>query len=783
MTDETISPARDRTWLSAVAALVLVALVAALAVALSTAPAPRGLDVAQGEFSAARAAAHLAEIARRPHPTGSAENLRVRDYLVAQARAAGAEVTVESGEVVRPDWGNPFPAAVVHNVLARVPGRDPGLSGGKAVLVVAHYDSVPTGPGASDDGAAVAGMLETMRALRAGPGLANDVLFLFTDGEELGCLGAAHFVRRHGLDDYGVVLNWEARGSHGPVLLFETSPGNENLIDAFADASSRPIGNSMAYEVYRRMPNDSDFTVFLAEGAVGTNAAYIRGLHDYHSPNDDLTTVSQASVQHHGDTMLGMIADLGDRDLRAVPGSDAVFFDLFGRVLVHYPAVVAIVLAVLTVLGLAAALVVSARRGGVRFGRVVSAGAIVLGTVFVCALVATALWIAATALRPETAALPLSEPHLRNFYVAGFGLASLAVLLGTARVLGRTWRRAEVLGGVCLLVALALLATITAAPGASYLFQWPLLAALPALWWFGRTPESSTRGAGPAGVLAATAGPLVAAVLYAALVDNMFVALGIALAGVPVALAVLGAAHLLPLLGRVPRPGAAALASAVCALGVIAVPVVRGEFAVDRPRPDAVVYVRDLTDGSSRWISGDPEPDEWTAKVLGADPERRSASAYYPQRGQEPVLAAAAPVIDLAAPTATVVSEETVGGVRKVAVHAVSRRQAWQLQIRLPSGLASACTVAGTRMDAAALAKQGEGAEGVVFQYWGAVDGVRFECEVPAGQSLPLDLTDLTPGLPPEAADLLGPRSPGHVSVAHGFNPTDAAVVRTTVTL
>ena len=51
---------------------------------------------------------------------------------------------------------------------------------------MAHYDSVPFGPGAADDGAGVVTLLETARALKAGPPLKNDVIFLFTDGEEAG---------------------------------------------------------------------------------------------------------------------------------------------------------------------------------------------------------------------------------------------------------------------------------------------------------------------------------------------------------------------------------------------------------------------------------------------------------------------------------------------------------------------------------------------------------------------------------------------------------------------
>ncbi len=73
--------------------------------------------------------------------------------------------------------------------MARLPGR----GNTRAFALMGHYDSVRYGPGAADNGASVAALLETARALRAGPPLSNDVLFVFTDGEETGLFGAKAF--------------------------------------------------------------------------------------------------------------------------------------------------------------------------------------------------------------------------------------------------------------------------------------------------------------------------------------------------------------------------------------------------------------------------------------------------------------------------------------------------------------------------------------------------------------------------------------------------------------
>jgi acetylornithine deacetylase/succinyl-diaminopimelate desuccinylase-like protein len=140
------------------------------------------------DFSAERAIEHLKVIAREPHPTGSIANTRTRDYIVEQLRFLGLKPEVQKS-VSTTTWdigGAPYSAGTVENVIARLPGTN--TTG--ALLLMAHYDSVATGPGASDNGSGVATLLETLRALRGGPSLRNDVIFAFTDGEEDGGLGS-----------------------------------------------------------------------------------------------------------------------------------------------------------------------------------------------------------------------------------------------------------------------------------------------------------------------------------------------------------------------------------------------------------------------------------------------------------------------------------------------------------------------------------------------------------------------------------------------------------------
>ena len=102
-----------------------------------------------------------------------------------------------------------------------------------------HYDSVDDSYGASDDGSAIVTMLETLRVLKTQDPLMNDIIFLFTDGEELGLLGARAFLEQHPLaKDIGLVLNLEASGTSGQSMMFETSKDNKWIISEFAKAAS-----------------------------------------------------------------------------------------------------------------------------------------------------------------------------------------------------------------------------------------------------------------------------------------------------------------------------------------------------------------------------------------------------------------------------------------------------------------------------------------------------------------------------------------------------------------
>lgn len=282
-------------------------------------PASAGSDA----FSAERALAMLARILgdQAPHPAGTQAHRAVRERILAEARALGLEPAVQSS-LARGPGGR---IALVHNIVARL-----GPATGPAVLLAAHYDSVGAAPGASDDGAGCAVVLEIARALRDTT-LDSPVILLFSDGEELGLIGAQAFADEHPWSaDVGVVINLEARGTSGPSLMFETSGPSAPLIERFARAAVRPFASSLSDLIYKYMPNDTDLSVFRARGVPGYNFAFIGGLARYHTPLDDLAHLDARSVQHHGDQALALVRELTRAPLDVSRGGESLYFDVLG---------------------------------------------------------------------------------------------------------------------------------------------------------------------------------------------------------------------------------------------------------------------------------------------------------------------------------------------------------------------------------------------------------------------------------------------------------------------
>jgi hypothetical protein len=275
-------------------AILLAALLGAMAAAplLEQAPALR-VHNARGQFDAARAKARLAFVLgdERPHSADTPADDAVRSRLVAQLQQIGLQPIVRDqfacNELFKQRGVS---CARVRNVVAIL-----GPTTGKALLLNAHYDSVPVGPGASDDGIGVATLLEVAAILK-GQRLARPVILLFNEGEELGLVGARAFLADPLSRSVDSLVNLEARGVRGPVNMFETSRPNAAPIAIYGSAVAHPVANSLSTDVYRLMPNYTDVNSFSERGWLTLNLAPIGNETRYHSPGDDVAALDPATL-------------------------------------------------------------------------------------------------------------------------------------------------------------------------------------------------------------------------------------------------------------------------------------------------------------------------------------------------------------------------------------------------------------------------------------------------------------------------------------------------------
>lgn len=417
-----------------------------------------------------RAFEDVKAIAQAPHPVGSTENLRVREYLFARMQQLG----LKPREIVGQRNG-----VKVVNLYGQLEGTQ--LSN-PPILLIAHYDSTPHGPGAADDASGVATILETVRALTARGRLPNTLGILLTDGEELPgvLLGSATFVHDQPdlVRDLRVVVNLEARGNHGPVLMFQTGHDNDGLIQFFSRACPLPVAASFSEEIYRRMPNDTDFTEFMKAGKRGFNFAFVGGIRYYHRPEDTPANLSLRTLQHYGECVLPLAMRLSQADDAALerclqPG-DATFFPLWRGLLVHYPAWLARVLAWLT----AGLFILAACRGILSAALRVRFVMASLGVILLTASLAFGVGLGVVFGSMRHFKAGHYGPFVVGVPFAGGVLAGVLVLSAVITVALRVWllRRAKpseaLAGSLVMWVALTLIMN-KLLPGASYLFAWP----------------------------------------------------------------------------------------------------------------------------------------------------------------------------------------------------------------------------------------------------------------------------------------------------------------------
>lgn len=742
----------------------------ALTIYQQSPPRALGADAPPNEFSAARARKHLEAITQRPHPMGTDAHAAVRDYIRGELAAQGIDSEVQKTSAVGASLGSSYHAGMVENVVARVRGREPG----KAILLMGHYDSVPTSFGASDDGSAIVSMLEAVRALRLGEPLKNDLIFLFADGEETGSLGAQAFIDQHPwAKDVGLVLNMEARGNSGPVLMFETSDGNGRLVSELADAAPHPVTNSLLYEIYRLLPNDTDLTVFKRRGYAGLNFAFINGHAHYHSLADSIEQLSPDSLQHQGANLLALTRHFGNADLQRTRADNVVFFSLFSTLLVHYSGAVSIILTALVTLLFIATLIVGFRKGLLSVGGILAGWLALLVSVIFSALVVTLIWRLIRLLHTEYGWIPQGITYNSDFYVVSFVALVVAATAAVYMLFRRKVREANLLIGGLLWWALLMIASTVMLRGASYIFTWPLLFALIAAFYLFMAKEQERAGARRIAVLCICS--ICGIALLAPLIYLIFSAMPLDIAGGVSVLVVLLLGLLIPHLSLMTAqrrrwwlPGGLAL---VALIFILAGSFTSG-FSRNRPKPNNIFYSFNAQTGKAIWGSSDEQPDEWTQQFFSTGVARGALSEYVPSR-YNGFLRSDAPVLELPSPNIDLLEDRTSEGARTLRLRVTSPRQAPFISLELdPQAQVSAAELNGTVLPPNAARRPPGSARGWTLFYFAAPpEGFELSLTTSTTSPVKIVLVDQSYELPASLTASLKPRPDYMIPTPYPYNP------------
>ena len=264
---------------------------------------------------------------RRP---GSGADRRAAGWVAAQFRAAGLAPHVE-----------PFPATIdglpvsLNNVWAESRGKTAG-----AVVVLAPRDSPPLATqGADDDASGTATLVELARVF-AGAGHAHPIVFLSSDGDGYGSLGASEFLDRHkdqpivavvalrqvaGRDARSLALNgWSAKPLLAPPWLW-TLARSASLEQSTLRTPLPPI-TSQVLRLGVPAAGGSQ-APFVAAGipAIGLSAS---------GPSrpataDTMASVSTETLGQTGRTAEQLVSSLDGAPLELPPSGSTVFFSKY----------------------------------------------------------------------------------------------------------------------------------------------------------------------------------------------------------------------------------------------------------------------------------------------------------------------------------------------------------------------------------------------------------------------------------------------------------------------
>ncbi|KXN82659.1 hypothetical protein AN958_02336 [Leucoagaricus sp. SymC.cos] len=299
-----------------------------------------------GELNLEQAYRDLHEITARPRPFISHANDNVRAYILGRLQNIAQNVShvhvledlSSNATWIEEDFAISFEGA---NILVKVDGANPDFAERGGVLFSAHYDSVSTGLGATDDAIGVVSLMafvEYLSKVRT----ARTAIFNINNGEEDGLHGA-HLLYEHPWSKVtDSFINLEGAGAGGRPLVFRST--SLAPVSAFKNKDvPRPHGNVLSADAFARglVRSGTDYEVYAkgvnAETAMeGVDFAFYQRRSKYHTRYDSVPHADGGK-----DSIWAMLQSVHGAGLSLLNNAEThvengkpqppVYFDLYGR--------------------------------------------------------------------------------------------------------------------------------------------------------------------------------------------------------------------------------------------------------------------------------------------------------------------------------------------------------------------------------------------------------------------------------------------------------------------
>jgi hypothetical protein len=624
--------------------------------------------VSLSEFSTKSALKHVGEMSKNPHYVGTQSHENVAIYLENELKKMGLTTEIQEGYTLS-DWGNLVKSK---NILAKIKGN--GTS--KSLLLLSHYDSAPhsKSKGASDDATGVATILEGIRAfLHNKSSHKNDIIILFSDAEELGLNGAALFVKQHlWAKEIGFAINFEARGTAGPAyMLMEVNKGNSTLVENFSNANVQyPVSNSLMYSIYKMLPNDTDLTVFRAQGKIqGLNFAFIDNHFNYHTQQDDVAHLDIKSLAHQGTYMMPLLYYFSNADLNNLDSNlDHVYFNTPFN-FINYPFSWIVPMLIFALLLFFVLVFVGFGKRILNSKEITKGLLLFLGFLLFTALITRFGWTLLLLIYPQYNDILHGFTYNGHDYIAVFVCLTLCFGFlfyrkSTSPITAMNYALSPLVIWLLINSGIAF-----ALPGAGF-FIIPVFAALFAFGYFIVTQKTSA----VLNLLAAV--PTL--IVFAPFVTALPIGLGLKLLFASTLLIALMFGLLLPLFVGFSRKLFLSLLFFVVAVGFFVKAHNNAGYEYGKAKPNSLVYLYNTDNKKAIWTTYDKNIDQWTQRYLGKNPKSATQLndlKLFSKYNSKFTFFADAPVIALSSPRIEFAKDTIVGNQRQIKIIITPQRK------------------------------------------------------------------------------------------------------------